>query len=208
MVIKQRKKANELAYLTSSLILAYLLWFIIFFLKPFNFWLEMSMATILLLAISYKKCIFNKQISVKSFILGLIAAAILYLIFLVGNFAAGYLPSAKKEISLIYSLSSTLDIRIASFLLVFPIAVGEEFFWRGFVQAKLSNIFGEVRGFLMASLAYASVHLSSLNFMLFLAAFAGGLWWGYLFKKSKDLVLVIISHAFWSLLIFVLIPIT
>lgn len=42
--------------------------------------------------------------------------------------------------------------------------------------------------------------------MLVLAALAGGLFWGFLFLRTKSVVLAAVSHAAWDVAIFVIFP--
>jgi membrane protease YdiL (CAAX protease family) len=69
------------------------------------------------------------------------------------------------------------------------------------------NHFGPTSGWLMASSIYAAVHIASGNFMLTMAALTAGLFWGWLYRAEGNLVPCIISHALWTVTIFVLLPI-
>ncbi len=54
--------------------------------------------------------------------------------------------------------------------------------------------------------AHALAHIWTLNLSLMLAAFTGGLVWGWIFLVERSLVPVILSHSLWSALIFVALP--
>jgi membrane protease YdiL (CAAX protease family) len=69
------------------------------------------------------------------------------------------------------------------------------------------KIWGDVRGFIAATLIYAGVHLFSFNLMLILAALVAGAFWGLLFLWKRDLFLQITSHSVWSGVIFAVAPI-
>ncbi len=59
----------------------------------------------------------------------------------------------------------------------------------------------------MTTLIYGTVHVFSLNFMLVLAAFVAGAFWGGLYLWRRDLVPVMVSHSLWSACIFAVFPI-
>ena len=67
--------------------------------------------------------------------------------------------------------------------------------------------FGARRGWLLASVIYAAVHIASGNFMLTMAAFTAGLFWGWLYQREQNLVPCIISHCLWTVTIFILLPV-
>jgi membrane protease YdiL (CAAX protease family) len=91
-------------------------------------------------------------------------------------------------------------------LLIFPIAPGEETYWRGLVQRRLTERVGPRAGLLLSASVYSMVHLPTLNPTLILTAFIGGLVWGALYELTGNLVPVIISHTLWDILIFVILP--
>jgi membrane protease YdiL (CAAX protease family) len=55
-------------------------------------------------------------------------------------------------------------------------------------------------------LLYAGEHIITFNFMLVVAALVCGVFWGWIYKKERGIVTIIISHALWDLMIFVLCP--
>ena len=196
-------------------LLAGLFWFIIF--SPwtfgrFNFWAEMVMATGVLAgaALFYGK---KEHPSVYRFqrshlVIGIVSAAVLYLVFLIGDAISTQIFSfAKPEVSSIYRSREQASSLIIGILLFLWIGPAEEVFWRGFVQHGLSKRFGEIRGYLVSSLIYAGVHIWAFNLILFLAALICGLFWGALFKRYRSVWPGLISHAVWDVAIFVLFPI-
>ena len=95
-----------------------------------------------------------------------------------------------------------------SLILLFITSPGEEIFWRGFVQKRFVERFGARKGWLIASAVYAAVHIASGNFMLTMAALVAGLFWGWLYQRERNLVPCIVSHALWTVTIFILLPIS
>ncbi len=194
-----------------SIIVAAILWYFMFVIKPMNFWIEMSISIlILVIAALFSGCVLPrlKKVELRHVIIGIASAALLYFVFYMGNIVSGYIfPFKDAQISSVYSIRSQGNLVWIGLLLLFVIGPGEEIYWRGYIQKTFSGRFGENKGYLIATLLYAGVHIITGNFMLIIAALVCGLFWGWLYKKEKSLVPVIISHALWDLTIFVLFPI-
>lgn len=197
------------------LILAFLFWFELFYLNLFNFWIGFIIAAVLLSgfslyfnnidgeAINYRLFYFEP----KYFIIGILSAAILYLIFYTGNYILGnFIPQSNENISKVYDTKTLLNPILISLILFFIIAPAEEIFWRGFVQDILEVKFGDIKGWILASLLYGIIHITSLNFVLVIAALVCGFFWGWLFMKYKSLWISIISHSVFDIVIFMLMP--
>ncbi|KZL92958.1 CPBP family intramembrane glutamic endopeptidase [Clostridium magnum] len=197
-------------YLTFTLFAAAILWYLMFVIKPFNFWIEMSVSILLLILMAYfaNRDIFSLgKVKIRYILIGVVSAIALYGIFYAGNIISGYLfPFKDAQISSVYSNKSNANLALIGLLLFFIIGPGEELYWRGFIQNTLGKKFGENKGYLFSVLLYAAVHIVTGNFMLVIAALVCGLFWGWLYKKEKSLIPVIISHAVWDLTIFVLLP--
>ena len=109
-------------------------------------------------------------------------------------------------------MSSIYDIRqegqaiIIALILLFVTSPAEELFWRGFLQRWAMARLGGLRGWLAASFVYAAVHVLSGNFMLTMAALIAGLFWGLVYWRTGSIIVCIISHAIWTVSIFVLWP--
>lgn len=194
-----------------SLIMAVVLWYVMFVIKPVNFWVEMSISILVLVILAFLSgCGLPrlKKIEPRHVMIGIISAVILYFIFYAGNIISGYLfPFKDAQISSVYNNRSQGNLVLIGLLLLFIIGPGEEIFWRGFIQTSFSKWFGENRGYVITALLYAGVHITTGNFMLIIAAMICGLYWGWLYKKEKSLAPIIISHALWDLTIFVILPV-
>ncbi|OAA94880.1 CPBP family intramembrane glutamic endopeptidase [Clostridium coskatii] len=197
-------------YLTFTLFAAAILWYLMFVIKPFNFWIEMSGSILLLILMAFfvDRDIFHfGKIKGRYILIGVVSAIVLYGVFYAGNIISGYLfPFKDAQISSVYSNKLNANLALIGLLLFFIIGPGEELYWRGFIQNTLGKEFGENKGYLFSVLLYAAVHIVTGNFMLIIAALVCGLFWGWLYKKEKSLIPVIISHAIWDLTIFVLLP--
>ena len=202
-----------------SIILAFVLWFVMFILRPFNFWLMMTVSTSLLAAISFAftggTLISLKELSWRNVLLGLPAAVLLYLVFLAGNqvliLVADFFPALIRDragnIEAVYANRGGLSPIVVGALLFFPIGFGEEIFWRGFVQARFSQKWNPLAAFALTTLLYVGVHVPTGNPVLILASFTCGVFWGGLYMASGKLVTVLVSHMVWDPLIFVILPI-
>ncbi len=195
-----------------SLVAAFVLWYVIFDLSPFNFWTELASATLLLGGIAIYRMgsslRLNQVWTLRAWIIGTVSALILYLVFWIGGILSQWtLPTSSGEISTIYAYRGDMPPWVILLVLLFPIGPCEEIFWRGFVQSSLSKKYGKNRGLLAASLLYGLVHVWAGNLMLLLAALTCGFFWGWLYQREEELVPVIISHALWDVLIFVVIPV-
>jgi len=139
--------------------------------------------------------------------LGVISAALLYLLFFVGNILLQKLfPSSLDNLVAIYNLKSgRSSLRIGLFLGLI-IGPGEELLWRGWLQRHWSKRLGKIAGLIAVALLYSAVHLASGNPVLVLAALVGGLWWGYQYLRFNSLLSNVISHLLWDLVIFIALP--
>jgi len=138
---------------------------------------------------------------------GLLAAVGLYAVFFAGNLLARrILPFAGAGISRVYGFKTGASPLRVIFLMALLIGPGEELFWRGYLQRNFQDRYGGFAGFLLATGLYALVHVGSGNPVLVLAAAVCGLFWGYLYLRTKSILLVLISHTIWDLAVFILFP--
>lgn len=199
-----------------GILIAVVFWFVMF--SPWtkdsvNFWFTMIAATTVLTTLSLiagrkeLKVVYNFKYS--HIAIGLVSAAVLYLVFYLGNSISNILfDFSREQVSNIYSTKEQADKIFIGLALLLWIGPAEEVFWRGFVQHRLMNKFGGVKGMLITTAIYALVHIWALNFILFMAALICGLFWGWMYYKYKSLVPAIISHAVWDAFIFVILPIS
>jgi membrane protease YdiL (CAAX protease family) len=192
---------------------AFVLWFFIFALPVGNFWLKLTGSASLLAAIGLVssrnelKALFTFKI--RHLWVGVLSAIILYGIFWVGKLAANLLFSfAPAQIESVYASKTQLEAVWIGLLLLLVMGPAEEIYWHGFVQRRLTGRYGATVGILATAAVYTLVHVTSWNFMLVAAAGVCGLYWGLLFQREKNLISLIISHALWDFLIFVLFPMT
>lgn len=93
-------------------------------------------------------------------------------------------------------------------LLIFIIVVGEEMFWRGYVQQQIKRWASPVVAVFVTALLF-SLSLAISGFMPgALAAIVASIIWGLLYEWKKSLPLIIVAHVVFVLLLFLILPIT
>lgn len=200
---------------TISVIIAFVLWFVMF--SPWtsiyvNFWWMMTISALILTTLS---CLWNmgwqKNLSFNptNILLGIIIAATLWGIYWIGDkLSAMMFDFARPQVDLIYGMKEGESRLLLSLLLLFIIGPAEEIFWRGFIQNRLSAKYNANWGFVITTAIYAIVHVSALNFMLLMAALVAGSFWGLIYRFfPKYLTAIIISHALWDAAVFIWFPI-
>jgi membrane protease YdiL (CAAX protease family) len=190
-----------------AVILAAVCWAITFGLAWGNFWLKigLSVSTVFLYSLLWQRPKLTFRFS--SVLWGGTSAAVLYGIFTLGcNLAPYLLTGAKTQVGGIYLLGFGTNKILIFLLLFFITGPGEEVFWRGFLQARLMERWGNLAGYAAATGIYAAVHIFSANLILMAAALVAGAFWGGLYLWKKDLLLQIVSHSLWSAVIFALFP--
>ncbi len=202
--------------LIAPIVISFCLWYIMF--SPWtsvylNFWVSMLFSASILLCLSFtlrKDWKKDFRFDLRSIVLGIGSACILWGIFYVGDYLSALMfDFAKPQVSSIYGLrDGTKDVLIALelFLIVGP---AEVIFWQGLVQSKMMQQLGNWKGFLLTTLIYSIVHISSFNFMLIMAALVCGAFWGFIYMafKPRNVVPLLISHALWDVMVFILFPI-
>lgn len=198
--------------------LAFVLWFLMFVLKPLNFWVMLTFSTSLLSAIAFylvRPLIAKSEFTAGNVLLGALLAALLYALFYVGNqflvlvsrLFPSLLPDRAGNIASVYANLGGFSPTLVASLLFFPIGFGEEVFWRGFVQRRFQERGGGRSAFVLTTCLYTAIHLPTGNPVLILAALTCGLFWGGFYWATGTLVPVLVSHMLWDPFIFVIMPI-
>ncbi len=198
--------------LVSSVALSAVLWFVMFFPSlglELNFWAVMTVASLMLTTLAI---VFGGWPQLRpdwrELLLGAGIAVVLWGVFWLGDKCSQLLfDFARPQVDMIYGIKSGTSPSLIGLLLLFIIGPGEEIFWRGYVQRRLSERWSPNVGFLVATAAYTLIHLSSLNFMLIMAALVCGIAWGGLYRLfPKHFTAIVVSHALWDAAAFVWFP--
>ena len=194
------------------ILLAAAFWFVMFF--PYlglelNFWLLMTLASLTLTVVA---CWLGGKPDLhfawREVLAGGAIAVVLWFVFWIGDKVSQLLfDFARPQVDLIYVIKGGTSPSVIAILLLLIIGPGEEIFWRGYIQRRLSQRWSPNVGFLLATLAYTLIHVASLNFMLVMAAMVCGILWGGLFRLfPKHFTAIVISHALWDAAAFVWFP--
>lgn len=141
--------------------------------------------------------------------LGFLSAALLYLVFWLGNLGLRWLlPGAGEGIDRVYTVAGGTPRLIILAWIACVIGPAEELLWRGVLQEEAGRFRGRWTAFAGAALLYAGVHVTSGNPVLVLAAAVCGVFWGLLYLWKRSMVLNIVSHVVWDLSVFLWIPFT
>lgn len=189
--------------------------FVLHQIGPFDFWWWMTTNLVVLLAICFLTdrdylILLKKDLSeglLKKTAIGLLSALLLYIVFFIGNYLSRkWFNFAGQGIENVYKFKGdAAGIRIA-LLMILVIGPGEELFWRGYLQRKLSMKAGKWAGLIIALLLYTGVHIFTGNFMLIMAALICGFFWGWIYLKYDSMLINVISHTVWDIVVFLLLP--
>jgi membrane protease YdiL (CAAX protease family) len=182
---------------------------------PFDFWWWMSAAIVLLVGLGAGldadgMAALRRDLGEgvwRKIGLGLLAAAALYAVFFIGNWASRLLlPFAGADIGQVYRFKAGAPVLRIVLSMALIIGPGEELFWRAYLQRRWQKCFGPFAGWLAATALYALVHAGSGNPMLVLAAAVCGLFWGFLYMRTGSPLLVAVSHTVWDVAVFLVLP--
>ena len=212
---------KDLSRLILAITTAALLWFYMF--SPWtggwpNFWIVMSFSAVILTTLGLtfttdRKELLKIERPLVQVLAGIAIAFALWGIFWIGDKVSAWMFAfARPEVDSVYAMKEGLPAWLIAVLLLCLIGPAEELFWRGYVQRTMCRIFGGKRpedyAFIFTAVIYALVHIWSFNFMLVMAALVAGLVWGLIYRlRPQALPALIVSHALWDALVFVLLPI-
>jgi membrane protease YdiL (CAAX protease family) len=139
--------------------------------------------------------------------MGVLSGLGLYALFLVGALLVRGTPLWPWIEEVVELTRGSAPAGLAALVIVFGTSPSEEVLWRGAVFARLTRRYGAGwRPVVMTSLAYALFVGLSLSPVLPLAALGCGLVWARQRQVTGSLVPSLVSHALWSLLMFLYIP--
>jgi hypothetical protein len=176
-----------------------------------NFWVKITVTVCALCAGSFAAAGVpwrQAEVTLREVVIGVAAAAVLYGIFWLGDAcAARVFGFAPKQVEAIYAIRELGNPWLVGAVLLLVTSPGEELFWRGYVQRVAAQRWGNNWGFVAGTLLYGAVHLASGNFMLVMAALVAGVFWCALYRWRGNLTACVVSHALWTIGVFLLFPI-
>jgi hypothetical protein len=176
-----------------------------------NFWVKITVTVCVLCAGSFAAAGVpwrRAEVTLREALLGVVAAAALYGIFWLGDFCASQVFGfAPKQVEAIYAIRALGNPWLVGAVLLLVTSPGEELFWRGYVQRLAAQRWGVGRGQIVGTLLYGAVHLASGNFMLVMAALVAGAFWCGLYRWRGNLTACVVSHALWTVGVFLVFPI-
>jgi uncharacterized protein len=139
--------------------------------------------------------------------MGLLSGMGLYLLFLVGALVVRETPLWPWVERVVDLTRTTAPGGLAALVIVFATSPSEEVLWRGAVFARLTRRYGAGwRPVVLTTVAYAGFVALSGSVVLPLAALVCGAVWTRQRQVTGSIVPGLVSHALWSLLVFLYIP--
>jgi membrane protease YdiL (CAAX protease family) len=139
--------------------------------------------------------------------MGVVSGLVLYALFCAGALLVRETPLWPRVEDVVDLARTSAPGTVAALLIVLLSSPGEEVLWRGAVFARLTRRYGPGwRPVIATTLLYALFVGLSGNSVLPLAALVCGLVWARQRQVTGSIVPSLVSHALWSLLIFLYIP--
>ena len=119
-----------------------------------------------------------------------------------------YFPAKSASMYVLKQSSSAKGLIYYFLYMIFFVGLGEELFWRGFVQNNLLARFPKSKAILITTSAFTLIHVYlfmlvpfwiGIVFLLMIAL--ASLLWGYMFYYFKNIWCVGLSHGIVSLII-------
>jgi uncharacterized protein len=140
-------------------------------------------------------------------VMGLLSGLALYVVFLGGALVVRQTPLWPSVQSVVELTRTTAPGMVAALVIVFGTSPSEEVLWRGAVFARLTRRYGAGwRPVVLSAAAYALFVGLSGSLALSLAALVCGAVWARQRQVTGSLVPSLVSHALWSLLMYLSIP--
>ena len=171
------------------------------------FWYLYAFTLLVGIAISLIYSKFKDELPTWNYLLfGIGYGTILYGIVKLGHLIMPHLDNKfTKELSQFLNTFAPQNIW-HYLLLVFIIVVGEEMFWRGYVQQKLKAFTRPIYAVFVTSILF-SLSLAISGFAAgAIAAFVTGIVLGTLYEWKKSLPLIIVAHETFVILLFLVLP--
>ena len=117
-------------------------------------------------------------------------------------------PSFRRASREVYDEQRNVPLPLALVLSLGLAVPGEELFWRGLFQGKLSSVFSPLAGAVAAWLCYVVVNATSGLLALVAGALVGGAAWGALGWWTHGVLAPLLCHGVWTGLMLVRPPVS
>ena len=139
--------------------------------------------------------------------MGVVSGLGLYLLFCAGALVVQQTPLAPRIQEVVELTRASAPAGLAALVIVFATSPSEEVLWRGAVFARMTRRYGPGwRPVVATTVLYALFVGLSGSVVLSLAALVCGTVWARQRQVTGSLVPGMVSHALWSLLMFLWIP--
>jgi membrane protease YdiL (CAAX protease family) len=185
-----------------------LAWILLFRIRRGPFWIVLALAAAAMLAVAVMRTPRHQDVLLAHqgiVVLGVGSAVALVLAFIALGPLARRIPWLYRGVLEAYARPQSLR-NVATFFLLLVAGTAEELFWRGFVQGRLAQAYGERRSFRLTLAGYVLVHLLTLNVALAGAALICGSVWGWFRLRTGSIVPSVISHLTWLLIMYYAFP--
>lgn len=178
-----------------------------FYWQPIDFWVLFPLSLFILTIYAFS-CIQMdvRAINFNGWLVGVMSGIFLYLLFAFGKWMIEVtgLPLMEQLHALYTLVQPTAAIHyVWLFLIIIP---GEEWFWRGFIVKRLLTRYTPMKAALFGTGLYAFAHVFAGSILLVLAALIAGFVWSYIYVKTRNLWIAIISHLVFDLFLLLLFP--
>ncbi|WP_234417328.1 MULTISPECIES: CPBP family intramembrane glutamic endopeptidase [unclassified Lysinibacillus] len=197
------KKHKQTIILLLALVFIFSMMFYTFHEKTI-FWYLYAFTLLVGIAVSLVAAKFEDRIPTWQYLLyGIGYGTVTYGIVKLGYLSMG--STSTHEIAKFLKIYGPQNI-FHYLLLIFIVAIGEEMFWRGYVQQQLKRFTSPLWAVFITALLF-SLSLAISGFIPgAIAAIVVGLIWGALYEWKKSLPLIIVSHVVFTLLLFLVLP--
>ena len=122
------------------------------------------------------------------------------------GFFLGFMDySLLRPSPLIASLTPETLLIPAAILMIFT-GFSEELIFRGLIQTHAEKLTGKLYGLIFTSVLFASMHIGWQSPPDLLFVFGVGLFYGYVFQKTRSLTGITLSHGITNITMFLLAP--
>lgn len=201
---------NKLLFFFTSYLIVFFLWlnlFVLHFIDLSILLLFIAFA-LFFLSLPARKSIFRySKLNLSTIFKGLISSIFLYYLFYLGYII---LTSLFNETIIFLEfatiIKNTFSPKWWYSIVVVCVSITEELYFRGYLQTYFMERLGTFRGLLMGATLYGVLHIPTQNPILYFAAFITSFVWGWLYIRTRNIFIPMVSHSLWTLFIFILFP--